>query len=430
LAETVLSTTANPEFQAQFVLPLADFFRSPDSGILLRVSKHLGLPPEPQLSSRSRWAGAFRRFGGAAFVQKPLALPGSRRGARRVQPMGDRIRGFYRVAAWGKLWERTAKQAPKKAGRSCAFLTSPDGLRPPTVSRRTLLRSKATLEAEGGNPGSPDCQILGPQEVKNPQNRPPPGGEDPPPAQAPPQPGPGPTPRAPCTRVRPARYPAGEASPASGGSSSVRPTRCATHRPASTAAGRASHSGANTNQENPRSSGLAGPGGAGLRHPRAPSQWPLPCPRPLPRSGLALGLCPGSSLQARPSYRSRPRAGLVRAAREPPRTRLFGHGSEFEAEFARLLNNNAASAAGRATPKPPKRNAHAECFHRTLQGSFADSQEEWLFTDLALFNRKLADGLVFDNSQRPDPSLGSPSPRSFLGKPLPRGQRYGTHTGA
>jgi len=57
-------------------------------------------------------------------------------------------------------------------------------------------------------------------------------------------------------------------------------------------------------------------------------------------------------------------------------------------------------------PKTPKMNAHAERFHRTIQESFVDDHEELLFTALALFNRKLADWLVFDNA-----SASAPHPR-------------------
>lgn len=36
-------------------------------------------------------------------------------------------------------------------------------------------------------------------------------------------------------------------------------------------------------------------------------------------------------------------------------------------------------------------NAHAERFNHTIQESFVDYHEELLFTDLVLFNQKLAD---------------------------------------
>jgi transposase InsO family protein len=73
-------------------------------------------------------------------------------------------------------------------------------------------------------------------------------------------------------------------------------------------------------------------------------------------------------------------------------------------------------------------NAHAERFNRTIQESFVDYHEELLFTDLALFNRKLANWLVFYNAERPHHSLGQQSPLSFLLKHQPECQRYWTHT--
>jgi hypothetical protein len=51
-----------------------------------------------------------------------------------------------------------------------------------------------------------------------------------------------------------------------------------------------------------------------------------------------------------------------------------------------------------------------------------------LFTDLALFNRKLADWLVFYNAERPHHSLSQQSPLSFLLEHQPECQRYWTHT--
>jgi transposase InsO family protein len=43
-----------------------------------------------------------------------------------------------------------------------------------------------------------------------------------------------------------------------------------------------------------------------------------------------------------------------------------------------------------------------------------DYHEDLLFTDLALFNRKLADWLVFYNAKRPHHSLGQLFSLSFL----------------
>jgi len=57
-----------------------------------------------------------------------------------------------------------------------------------------------------------------------------------------------------------------------------------------------------------------------------------------------------------------------------------------------------------------------------------DYHEQLLFTDLALFNRKLADWLVFYNAERPHHTLGQRSPLSFLLQHQPECQRYWTHT--
>jgi hypothetical protein len=65
-------------------------------------------------------------------------------------------------------------------------------------------------------------------------------------------------------------------------------------------------------------------------------------------------------------------------------------------------------------PKTLKMNAHAERFNRTIQESFVDYHEDLLFTDLALFNRKLADWLVFYNA-----SASAPHPRPALPAILP-----------
>ncbi|AVZ80009.1 transposase [Zoogloeaceae bacteirum Par-f-2] len=80
------------------------------------------------------------------------------------------------------------------------------------------------------------------------------------------------------------------------------------------------------------------------------------------------------------------------------------------------------------TPKTPKMNAHAERFNRTIQESFVDYHEDLLFTDLALFNQKLADSLVFYDTQRPHHCLGQKSPLSFLIQHQPECQRCWTHT--
>jgi hypothetical protein len=70
----------------------------------------------------------------------------------RVQPMGYRVRGFYRVAALGHLWEMTPKDAQQRLEILCFF--DKHG-REATVDafgvlRRTLYCWKEALKAQGG----------------------------------------------------------------------------------------------------------------------------------------------------------------------------------------------------------------------------------------------------------------------------------------
>jgi hypothetical protein len=110
-----------------------------------------------------------------------------------------------------------------------------------------------------------------------------------------------------------------------------------------------------------------------------------------------------------------------------PKIVLSDNGSEFEADFAQLLEDQGIKR-WYTYPKTPKMNAHAERFNRTIQESFVDYHEDLLFTDLALFNRKLADWLVFYNTERPHHSLSQQSPLSFLLQHQLECQRDWTHT--
>ncbi|MFN3918900.1 MAG: integrase core domain-containing protein, partial [Methylohalobius sp.] len=111
----------------------------------------------------------------------------------------------------------------------------------------------------------------------------------------------------------------------------------------------------------------------------------------------------------------------------PPQIVLSDNGSEFEAGFAQTLQQHGI-ARWYTYPKSPKMNAHIERFNRTLKESFVDFHEDLLFTDLTLFNQKLADRLVFYNTQRPHHALGQLSPLQFLLIQQPKCQRYWTHT--
>ena len=113
---------------------------------------------------------------------------------------------------------------------------------------------------------------------------------------------------------------------------------------------------------------------------------------------------------------------------KPPKVVLSDNGTEFEAGFAETLAERGIRRWS-TDPKTPKMNAHAERFNRTLQESFVDDHEDLLFTDLALFNRKLAEWLVFTHTERPHQGLDQPSPRSFLLHHQPECQRWWTCTG-
>jgi transposase InsO family protein len=106
---------------------------------------------------------------------------------------------------------------------------------------------------------------------------------------------------------------------------------------------------------------------------------------------------------------------------------LSDNGSEFKGAFDQTLKRLGLTHYW-TYPKSPKMNAHAERFNRTLQESFVDYHEDLLFTDLALFNQKLADWLVFYNTQRPHHRFKQQPPLSFLLQHHPECQRYWTHT--
>ena len=88
---------------------------------------------------------------------------------------------------------------------------------------------------------------------------------------------------------------------------------------------------------------------------------------------------------------------------------LTDNGSEFKGHFAQRLAGKRV-VHWKTYPKTPKMNAHCERFNRSIQESFVDYHEDLLFTDLALFNQKMSDWLVFYNTELPHLST----------KPLPK----------
>lgn len=151
-------------------------------------------------------------------------------------------------------------------------------------------------------------------------------------------------------------------------------------------------------------------------------RYVLTCIDPASAFGLAVAL---------PSKASRHTQAALQATLSllptKPQVVLSDNGTEFEAHFAQCLAQRGI-ARWYTYPKTPRMNAHAERFNRTVQESFLDYHEDLLFTDLALFNQKLADWLVFYNTERPHHRLGQQPPLSSLLQHQPECQRYWTHT--
>ena len=59
-------------------------------------------------------------------------------------------------------------------------------------------------------------------------------------------------------------------------------------------------------------------------------------------------------------------------------------------------------------------NAHNERFNRTIQEQFVDFYEDLLFTDIDLFNEKMADWLIDYNTIIPHHSLNKKNPVQYL----------------
>jgi transposase InsO family protein len=119
---------------------------------------------------------------------------------------------------------------------------------------------------------------------------------------------------------------------------------------------------------------------------------------------------------------------------------LTDNGSEFKGHFAQRMADNHV-VHWKTYPKTPKMNAHCERFNRSIQESFVDYFDDLLFTDLALFNQKMSDWLVFYNTElphlstKPFPNKSASltnlpvSPVEFLLKSHPQSRMCWTNTG-
>ncbi|MEW5792166.1 MAG: helix-turn-helix domain-containing protein [Pseudomonadota bacterium] len=92
----------------------------------------------------------------------------------RVQHVGYRIRGVYRIAALGHLWETTPNDAQRRL-KMLRFWER-HGLTATLdafgVSRRTLYRWKAALKQAGGNPAALAAKPCAPQRRRTPTPEP------------------------------------------------------------------------------------------------------------------------------------------------------------------------------------------------------------------------------------------------------------------
>jgi len=79
---------------------------------------------------------------------------------------------------------------------------------------------------------------------------------------------------------------------------------------------------------------------------------------------------------------------------------LTDNGSEFKGNFTKSLAKHSVTH-WHTYPRTPKMNAHCERFNRSIQESFVDYHEDLLFSDNNAFNLKLADWLVFYNTELP-----------------------------
>lgn len=135
---------------------------------------------------------------------------------------------------------------------------------------------------------------------------------------------------------------------------------------------------------------------------------------------------------ALPSKHARHSAAVAQAlidglAEHGPLQFLSDNGSEFQGHFEEVLQQHGLTHFW-TYPKSPKMNAHVERFNRTIQEQFVDYHEDLLFSDLELFNQKLAQWLITYNTTIPHHRLQLQSPVQWLLSHHPECQRYWTNT--
>lgn len=105
------------------------------------------------------------------------------------------------------------------------------------------------------------------------------------------------------------------------------------------------------------------------------------------------------------------------------------NGSEFALHFAATCSKNNLTHF-HTYPRSPKMNAHVERFNRTLDEEFLQFNRALLRDDVARFNTKLVDWLLWYNGERPHYALGQVAPLRYMMSLLPAKecQMWWTHT--
>ena len=106
---------------------------------------------------------------------------------------------------------------------------------------------------------------------------------------------------------------------------------------------------------------------------------------------------------------------------------LSDNGSEFKKDFDALLDQKQLTHYW-TYPRSPKMNAHNERFNRTLQEQFVDYNDDLLFSDINLFNEKMADWLISYNTEIPHHSLQMKTPVQYLIQTNPQCHMLWTNT--
>ena len=94
------------------------------------------------------------------------------------------------------------------------------------------------------------------------------------------------------------------------------------------------------------------------------------------------------------------------------------NGSEFALHFEKACQNQQITHF-HTYPRSPKMNAHVERFNRTLDEEFLRYHRGLLRDDVARFNDRLIDWLLWYNTQRPHHALGQVAPFRAMVRSLP-----------